>query len=343
MIDFDIYDIEEKIGYKFKNSTLLKQAFTTPSITKATQHKIQNYQVLEFIGDSVLSLAVVKDLAHEFCCIDNDGQMVCKTDEGHLTVRKQEMIKNETLAHCSKLLGLNQYVNKSYDHPSVDIKNKKGDLIEAILGAVAFDSNWDINILCSVMKNIEKYKDVEVNYIERLEHLCKKKRFGDPLYRFEQENGVYKCYVSIPDTDCVFGGKAESELASKNKACKQACAQLKTHRKLKASNENMNAISRLNVMYMAKEIGQPIYNFEKITESGNTKIKCQVTIENIEYEFCSKEDSKKAAKLNAAEALLNYILGEEDNIIKDDENVVRGRGLLKLIMSKYYPLEKIGA
>ena len=56
MIDADILDIQKKIGYDFNNTTLLKQAFTSPSVTEASKHRLQNYQVLEFIGGAALYL-----------------------------------------------------------------------------------------------------------------------------------------------------------------------------------------------------------------------------------------------------------------------------------------------
>lgn len=344
MADFDIYDIQKKIGYEFKNPTLLKQAFTSPSITEATQHKVQNYQVLEFIGDSVLALAVVKNLAHDFCVIDNDGQMVCKTNEGKLTVRKQELIKNETLGHCSNLLGIEQYMNKAYGYSSVDYKNKRGDLVEAILGAVAFDSNWDMDVLCSVLKNILKYKDFEINYTEKLQKLCHKKGLGDPIYRFSQNEGSYECCVSVPNADRVFRSQAESELEAQNKACMDACKYFKDHKKLQILAENVDAISKLNLMYQAKEIEKPEYEFERFSALESLKWRCTASIPDMEYEFCTDGNTRQEAKRAAAEALLNYLTGNEsENVIKDDENVVRGKGLLKLIMSKYYQLEKLAA
>lgn len=58
--------IQQKIGYQFVNPVLLKQAFVSPSLSDAMQNRLQNYQVLEFIGDAVLGLAVVKNLLQNF-------------------------------------------------------------------------------------------------------------------------------------------------------------------------------------------------------------------------------------------------------------------------------------
>ena len=54
-------EIEQHIGYEFENRTLLQQAFTRKSYTAET-HDGDNNEVLEFLGDKVLDLIVVKAL-----------------------------------------------------------------------------------------------------------------------------------------------------------------------------------------------------------------------------------------------------------------------------------------
>lgn len=58
--DYD--EIEQLIGYEFDNRLLLQQAFTRKSYTNET-HDGDNNEVLEFIGDKVLDLIVVKALS----------------------------------------------------------------------------------------------------------------------------------------------------------------------------------------------------------------------------------------------------------------------------------------
>lgn len=220
MAEFNIDDIQQKIGYTFQNPTLLKQAFTTPSVTVASKRKIQNYQVLEFIGDAVLDLAVVKNLVSEFCKIDSDGQMVSKTNEGKLTTRKQDFVKNETLYHCAKAIGLNKYINKAYGFCSYNHKTKKGDLIEAILGAVALDSNWNMEVLSEVTKEIFNQKNVKtarknairenknLSPVTKVDNLYAMHEISKPIYNFEKLqnglHGVWKCSVTLLETEHKF-------------------------------------------------------------------------------------------------------------------------------------------
>ena len=102
-----------------------------------------------------------------------------------------------------------------------------------------------------------KYKDFEINYTEKLQKLCHKKGLGDPIYRFSQNEESYECCVSVPNADRVFRSQAESELEAQNKACKDACKYFKDHKKIHILAENVDAISKLNLMYQAKEIEKP--------------------------------------------------------------------------------------
>ena len=52
--------VQGQIGYKFKNIDLLNQAFTRRSYTE--ENGGENNEILEFIGDKALDLAVVKVL-----------------------------------------------------------------------------------------------------------------------------------------------------------------------------------------------------------------------------------------------------------------------------------------
>ena len=59
--EFHTVEIEQKIGYFFKNKALLEQAFTRSSY--ASEHMGTAYnEVLEFIGDSIIGIIVVKQL-----------------------------------------------------------------------------------------------------------------------------------------------------------------------------------------------------------------------------------------------------------------------------------------
>lgn len=346
MSNFNHLEIEEKIGYKFSNIELLHQAFVSPSISAASNNQKQNYQVLEFIGDAVLGLAVVKNITSDLSCIDNNGQFVSKTTVAKLNNLKQKNVKNETLEHCARVLTLNKFIEKNSSFSSVDHKNKKGDLIEAILGAVALDCEWNLEIICNVVKNILKFQTSYVNFCEKLENLCRQKKLFLPTYSFhklskktkENDLSFIECFVSVPNAPKIFKAEHTDRLEAKNLACKEAFAYLSELEKQQIFSLK-NPISELNQFCQQNNLSIPVYSFQEIIQNKKQSWKCDVSINECELIFSSTEKSKKAAKMIAATTLFCHLTGEDEKIKEnfciDDENVIRGQGLLKLILSKY--------
>ncbi len=75
----------ERIGYRFRNSSLLETALTHPSY--GGDHHVPHYQRLEFLGDAVLELAVSQYLYAE----------LPEVDEGKLTRIRAALVREETL------------------------------------------------------------------------------------------------------------------------------------------------------------------------------------------------------------------------------------------------------
>ena len=59
----DLSFIQDQIGYSFRNTDLLQQAFVRKSYS--AEKGGQNNEVLEFIGDKVLDLMVVRLLTEK--------------------------------------------------------------------------------------------------------------------------------------------------------------------------------------------------------------------------------------------------------------------------------------
>lgn len=122
--------IEKKISYTFKNKTYLKRAFTHSS---ASRSATENYESLEFLGDSILSFVVAKRLM-----IENPN-----AHEGALTQRRSEIVSQEPLDAAIEKLGVARYlcVGKGESLKSIIGHTKvKSNLFEAIVGAIYLDS-----------------------------------------------------------------------------------------------------------------------------------------------------------------------------------------------------------
>lgn len=149
--NFNCEDIQSKIGYSFKNKKLLEQAFTRRSYANEHSECADN-EVLEFYGDKILSIYLARWFEQAFAkeqkqsYYSDQKYYISQKNEGELTKLFSYYSDTKMLSKCIWNLGLESYLifGKS------DKNNKVGknasvaeDLFEAILGAVAIDSNWD--------------------------------------------------------------------------------------------------------------------------------------------------------------------------------------------------------
>ena len=155
--------IQNRLGYTFKKDSLLLQAITRRSFSSENP-KYQHNQVLEFIGDSVLSLCTVKNLCDESGKFNNYDQFVSTKDEGQLTEKRKSLVNKNNLAKCIDNLGFAKFLLLGKSDENNDVRNKIGtkeDTFEAILGAVALDCNFDIATLNRVCDTMLKAKPTQ--------------------------------------------------------------------------------------------------------------------------------------------------------------------------------------
>ena len=72
-----IMNIQNSIGYEFKNSRLLEQAFVRKSYSQEHPETISN-EVLEFYGDEALDYYVSRAMYDQFSEFSEDGQFLSK-------------------------------------------------------------------------------------------------------------------------------------------------------------------------------------------------------------------------------------------------------------------------
>ncbi len=116
--------IEEILDYNFENKSLLKQA-----LTHRSKHT-KNYERLEFVGDTVLSLCVSQYLyAHT------------NYKEGPLSVIRSDLVSKTNLNEVGLKIQIDQYIITA--KKQVISESIRADVIEALIGAVFLDSNLE--------------------------------------------------------------------------------------------------------------------------------------------------------------------------------------------------------
>ena len=138
MLNQDMIEtLEQRIGYKFKDHTLLKQALTHSSFTNEQRiRKIKNYERLEFLGDAVLELVSSEFLFQEHRTMQ----------EGELTKLRASMVCEPSLAFCAKDLELGGFIQLGKGEEGTGGRTRDSivaDVMEAVIGAIYLDGGME--------------------------------------------------------------------------------------------------------------------------------------------------------------------------------------------------------
>lgn len=181
-------ELEERLGYHFKEKGWLDRALTHTSFIHQTNAsgRVSN-EVLEYLGDAVLNLAVSHLLLEEFP----------EAQEGTLSMWRSHLVKRSSLAFFSKQLRLDHYLlfGKS---EILDGGAKKTSILanayEAVIGAIYMDSGYD-QALEIVRNHLEPYLGsdnfswIADDYKSLLQKFVQKEMGITPRYRVLKESG----------------------------------------------------------------------------------------------------------------------------------------------------------
>lgn len=128
--------LERRIGYKFRNSLLLAEALTHPSLSFERKTFHFDNQRLEFLGDAVLQLVITHHLFKLFPTFS----------EGQLTKLRSRIVSREGLKKHAQELDLGRYLmlgrGEEASHGR-DRASTLADAFEALVGAMYLDSDLD--------------------------------------------------------------------------------------------------------------------------------------------------------------------------------------------------------
>jgi ribonuclease-3 len=130
----NLHDLEQKLGYRFRDRALLANALTHASVRGQKNTQIDNER-LEFIGDRVLGLAVAELLI----------EALPKANEGDLARHYNRLVRGETCALVARDIGLGAYLILSDSEAESGGRDKEtilADAMEALLGALFLEAGF---------------------------------------------------------------------------------------------------------------------------------------------------------------------------------------------------------
>lgn len=125
--------LENRIDFKFRNSLLLGEALTHPSLAYESAKPHFDNQRLEFLGDAVIQLIITEELYRRFP----------NSPEGELTKLRSRLVSRPALAKFANMISLGDYILLGKGEQASG-GNKRhstlADTFEALIGAIYMDA-----------------------------------------------------------------------------------------------------------------------------------------------------------------------------------------------------------
>ncbi len=127
-------ELEENIGYKFKNKELLKKALT--HISYAYEHNIESNEKLEFLGDSIL------EFVSSIYLFENYRNL----KEGEMTKVRATVVCEKSLYKVAKKHSFNDYLYLGKSERMSHGENRPAilaDSVEAVIAGIYLDGGME--------------------------------------------------------------------------------------------------------------------------------------------------------------------------------------------------------
>ena len=165
----DLSKLESKIGIKFDNQDLLRQALVHRSyLNENPDFPLEDNERLEFLGDAVLEMVVTEYLYQNY-----------PNPEGELTNWRAALVNTKMLSKVANRLKVNNYLLLSRGEAK-DVGRARqyilANTFEALIGAIYLDQGYE---------KIDQFIKREI--LKKLPQIIKEKLYQDPKSRFQEE------------------------------------------------------------------------------------------------------------------------------------------------------------
>ena len=188
-----IKDLEEAIGYRFSNITLLQNALTHSSYANERWHdSTRSNERLEFLGDSILGMIVAEHLYKNFP----------DRPEGELTRMRADMVCETSLAAVAAQIDLGRHLLLGHGEEQGGGRTRPSilaDGVESVIAASFLDGGMAAAegiVRRFVLCNVPVTRLQNTDYKTALQELVQQKKNQTLCYQLTGQSG--------PDHDKVF-------------------------------------------------------------------------------------------------------------------------------------------
>lgn len=224
----DFAALQTRLGYAFRDESLLRLALTHPSIAHEQGVPVQHNQRLEFLGDAVLQLALTRELYEKFPAFE----------EGPLTKARAKLVNRRALAVHGCTLGLGEHLIVSRGeelHGGRERPSALADAFEALVGAIFLDGGFEVArefILREFQAGVGQVSAIPMleNPKGELQELLQARSPEAPLYHVVSATGpdhdrVFECTVHHAGVELA-RGRGKSKKAAQSEAALAALEKL---------------------------------------------------------------------------------------------------------------------
>ena len=188
-----IKELEEAMGYRFRNISLLQNAVTHSSYANERYHNsLMSNERLEFLGDSILGMVVAEHLYRNFP----------DRPEGELTRMRADMVCEKTLARVADRIQLGKHLLLGHGEEQGGGRSRDSilaDAVESVIAASFLDGGMEPArrfIGRFILSDVPVTRMHNVDYKTTLQELVQQKKNQVLSYALVGESG--------PDHDKVF-------------------------------------------------------------------------------------------------------------------------------------------
>jgi len=175
--------LEKKIGYDFRNPSLLLQALTHSSYAnEAHPEQLEDNEVFEFLGDAVFDLVCAHFLVTNFPSLG----------EGDLSKLRSAAASTSSLSDLAKKMRLDKHIRLGRGEEKSGGRKKRtilAGVFEAVVAAVYLDGGLDetrrflLRYLEPFFRQVNVEKFLINNYKSALQEMLQSDNLPAPLYR----------------------------------------------------------------------------------------------------------------------------------------------------------------
>ncbi len=210
--------LEEEIGYCFRDQNLLETALTHTSFANEYKRKTQHNERLEFLGDSVLSIVVSEYLF----------QQNPPLPEGDLTRKRAALVCEQALSGFAKEMNLGQFLRLGKGENAGGGRERASilsDAFEALIAALYLEGGME-TARTFVLRFVESNDKTEEDYKTRLQEVVQQNQEERVRYYVTAESGPDHdkqfCVEVHLNSNCIGKGSGHSKKLAEQQAAREA-------------------------------------------------------------------------------------------------------------------------